>query len=105
MTTLERSARPTVGPSFFEEDGVAMFQFVLDGGNIVGPRKATRLDKEQYVGEWESFNKGRLPQLDRDGDGFPGGSLPHNESQSGGTDPVSNDVTAPPKRRGRPPKG
>lgn len=105
MTTLERNARPSIGPGFFEEDGEVLFQFVLDGGNIIGPRKANKADKEQHKGAWETFNEGRLPQLDHDGDGRPGGSLPHTETQSGGTDPVGQaDVTAPPKRRGRPPK-
>lgn len=81
---LERDARPSVGPQFLEVDGVTMFQFVIDAGNIIGPRKATKADKAEHEGAWKAFNQDRLPQLDHDHDGVPGGSAP--------------------PRRGRPPK-
>jgi len=86
--TVERDARPSPGPQFFEHEGVTMFRFVIDSGSVIGPRKATKADKEDHKGAWEQFNKGRLPQLDHDHDGVPGGAAPA--------------VEAP--RRGRPPK-
>ena len=102
---IEREAIYARGASFSEIDGVVMFTYRSDASSVIGPRIATKADKVQFAGEWRTFNEGRLPQLDRDFDGAPGGSLPKEETQSGGAEPVSDDVTSPPKRRGRPPKG
>ncbi len=94
MSGLERQAVFKPGASFFEEGGEVFFQYQLDAGSVIGPRKVKDADKIEHAFEWERFNEGRLPQLDHDGDGFPGGSLPHVED----AEPVA-------KRRGRPPKG
>ncbi len=98
--TIERDVGFKPGPQFLEVGGVTCFQFVLDSSNIVGPRKATKADKEEHRGAWQTFNEGRLPQLDHDGVNGPGGSLPRADnavevSAAGGPEP---------KRRGRPPK-
>lgn len=85
--TIERDARPSIGPQFLEIDGVTMFRYVIDSGNIIGPRKATKADRAEHQGAWEAFNEGRLPQLDHDNNGQPGGAKA---------------PEAP--RRGRPPK-
>lgn len=108
--TIERDARPSIGPQFLEIDGVTMFRFVIDSGNIIGPRKATKADKAEHDGAWRQFNEGRLTALDHDRDGVAGGSKPIR--------PVSDEhVHAPADyeqlggakapeapRRGRPPK-
>lgn len=73
---VERDLGFKRGASFLVKDDQVMFQFVNDAASVIGPRKASKFDKEQFPGEWEEFNKGRLPQLDHDGDGEPGGSLP-----------------------------
>ena len=83
MTAIERDVFYHAGARFFEEDGEVMFQFQSDASSSIGPRKAKEADKKDHKGAWDAFNEGRLPQLDGDGDGRPGGSLP---------------------RRGRPPK-
>lgn len=85
---LERDSMYTPGASFFEDEGVVFFQFQADASSKIGPRVATKADKRDHEGAWKAFNEGRLPQLDHDKDGFPGGSLPDVE----------------PPRRGRPPK-
>ncbi len=99
---LERDARPSAGPRFFEQDGVTMFEFVIDAGNVLGPRPAKKADREDHAGAWQAFNQGRLPQLDHDGDGAPGGSKPiHPVGDEHKHVPA--DYEAKP-RRGRPPK-
>jgi hypothetical protein len=60
--TIERDARPSVGPSFLEIDGEVKFQYVIDSGNIIGPRKATDADKAEHGDAWRWFSEGRLPQ-------------------------------------------
>lgn len=111
--SVDRNVGFARGPLFLERDGITMFQYTLDSASIVGPRKATQADKDEYKGEWEAFNKDRLPQLDRDGDGFPGGSLPQTIRDDEGDvaferplRPVSEDHVHvdPAPRRGRPPK-
>ncbi len=84
MSGLERNAAWSPGASFFRDGDVTMFKFVLDSSSMVGPRKATKADQEQYPDAWQRFTS----PIDRDGDGEQGGSLP---------DPK-------PPRRGRPPK-
>jgi hypothetical protein len=88
QANIERDARPSIGPQFLEVDGVTMFRYVIDSGNIIGPRKATKADKAEHEGAWRQFNEGRLPQLDHDKDGVAGGVAPEPEAP----------------RRGRPPK-
>ena len=99
----ERNIGFSRGPLFFERDGETLFQFTLDSSSVVGPRKATRADKEEHKGAWETFNAGRLPQLDHDKDGQPGGSMPADMRP---TRPVSDEHVHvnPAPRRGRPPK-
>ena len=47
---IERNAVFKVGPRFFvDEDGKLMFENVIDGGNVVGPREATEEDKELHA--------------------------------------------------------
>ncbi len=47
---------PAPGPTFFrEDDGPMMFQFVIDGGSIIGPRVATKLDMANHTGAYMAF--------------------------------------------------
>lgn len=69
------------GPRFYREDGVVMFIFGIDPSNVLGPRPATKVDQADHAGAWQEFlEKQHKPQLDRDGDGLPGGSLPDPET-------------------------
>lgn len=73
--SLERNAMPTPGPQFFRaDDGTAMFQFVIDGGNIIGPRPATKADQEKHQGTWAYFL--RLEAASTAGDASDGPSDP-----------------------------
>lgn len=45
---VERNAHFTRGPRFFRESGVVMFEFVIDAGNVLGPRPATEADYEKH---------------------------------------------------------
>lgn len=120
---LEREVVYKPGATFFEQGGVTYFKYQPDASTVIGPRKATNADKAKYAIEWAIFNDGRLPQLDHDGDGIPGGSKPAPESEriakveeeareaKSPIRPVSDEHKhAPanyetPKRRGRPRKG
>lgn len=74
----ERNALPNVGAQFFRADGEVKFQFVIDSGNIIGPRTATRADQDKHAGAWAAFAaaEGADGPLDRDASGAAGGSLP-----------------------------
>lgn len=113
---MTREVAYVPGARFFEQDGVTMFEFRLDGGSVIGPRKATAQDKTDHEIEWRAFNVGRLPQLDHDGDGVPGGAVPVEKADLGDASLTSRRVSdehkhvpahnepAPAKRRGRPRK-
>lgn len=76
---LERNAMPAPGPRFFRgDDERVMFEFVIDSGNIIGPRPATQVDQDKHVGAWRLFADavGAAGPLDRNASGAPGGSLP-----------------------------
>lgn len=111
--SIERNVGFSAGPLFLEQDGVVMFQYTMDSASIVGPRKARQADKDEHKGAWELFNRDRLPQLDHDGNGFPGGSLPQTVLDADGDvaferplRPVGEEHVHvdPAPRRGRPPK-
>ncbi len=52
---LERDAMPDRGAHFWVEDGEVMFRFVIDSGNVIGPRKATKADAEKHPLAWEAL--------------------------------------------------
>jgi hypothetical protein len=76
--TTERNMIPAVGPQFFRgEDASVQFQYVIDSGNVIGPRPATRADQEKHAGAWSAFAAAAgVSGLDRDASGGDGGSLP-----------------------------
>lgn len=51
----ERNAHYTKGPRFFREDGVVMFEFVIDAGNVLGPRPANKSDSLKHDEAWAAF--------------------------------------------------
>lgn len=73
----ERNMLPKVGPSFSLVDGEVLFTFVIDSGNVVGPRPANRNDQQQHPEAWSAFAAASgVTALDRDASGQRGGSLP-----------------------------
>lgn len=53
--SLDHVVMPKVGAHFFRADDGVMFQFVIDPGNVIGPRPATKPDSEKYPEEWARF--------------------------------------------------
>lgn len=74
----ERNIGVIRGASFYRENGQTMFMFGVDPNNVIGPRIATTLDKQNYPGDWAAFQLAHpsKPQLDHDKDGHPGGAHP-----------------------------
>lgn len=52
---VERNAHFTRGPRFFCEDDVVMYEFVIDAGNVIGPRPATKADQAKHAEAWGEF--------------------------------------------------
>ena len=52
---LERDAMPDKGGHFWMEGGEILFRFVIDSGNVIGPRKATKADAERHPDIWQAF--------------------------------------------------
>lgn len=72
----ERNMLPQVGARFFRDGEQVLFQFVIDSGNMLGPRPATRLDQQKHPGAWAAFAAAEgVSALDRDASGSEGGSL------------------------------
>lgn len=53
--TTERNMLPSVGPVFFREGDDVLFQFVIDPGNIVGPRLARAQDVRAHGEAFQAF--------------------------------------------------
>jgi hypothetical protein len=91
----ERNMIPTVGPVFYRDGGEVMFRFIIDSGNVVGPRPATRRDQEQHAAAWSAFAAAEgVSSLDRDATGGDGGSLP--SEPEGPAVPVETPTSAEP---------
>ena len=104
MSALDREVMFKPGATFFEQRGVVMFRYQADASSVIGPRPATVSDKIDHAFEWEQFNLGRLPQLDHDGDGFPGGSAPIRPVSDEHVHVPADYEEVTPPRRGRPKK-
>lgn len=63
MSLSERNALPSIGPRFYrdEPEGPVMFIFVIDGGNVVGPRPATKMDSVNHHLAWAEFTREIAP--------------------------------------------
>lgn len=56
MSGIERTAHYSVGPRFFKaEDGQDMFEHRIDSRSCIGPRVATKRDKEINPDLWASY--------------------------------------------------
>lgn len=53
----ERNAHFTRGPRFYREAGAVMFEFVIDAGNMIGPRLANKPDSEKHPEAWSAFTR------------------------------------------------
>lgn len=51
----ERNAHFTRGPRFFCDADVVQFEFVIDAGNVIGPRPATKADQVKHAEAWGAF--------------------------------------------------
>lgn len=60
---VERNAHFTRGPRFFCDGDVVQFEFVIDAGNVIGPRPATNADKTKHAEAWGEFEAVN-PQVD-----------------------------------------
>ncbi len=81
---MERLAMFQYGPRFFEQDGTAMFEFRVDAGNVIGPRKATSDDLKKHAKVWDAFVASKTAEPVEETAEVP--------------------AEAPAPRRGRPPK-
>lgn len=53
--TTERQSHFVHGPRFFMENGTIMFEFVIDHGNVIGPRPATQADYDKHKAAVDDF--------------------------------------------------
>lgn len=90
MAGLERDSLPSIGGAFWREDDVVQFRFVIDPGNVIGPRPATRADQENHAGAWAAFCAAEeVHPLDRDAKDGPGGSLTEGAPPATAVEPQS----------------
>ena len=53
MNQIERTPHYKVGPRFFRaEDGQDMFENRIDSRACIGPRVATKVDKQNHADKW-----------------------------------------------------
>jgi hypothetical protein len=58
--TTHRQAHYTIGPRFFVDGDRTMFAYRVDSSNEIGPREATKEDREKHPAAWQAFEAGRL---------------------------------------------
>lgn len=74
---MERNMIPAVGATFLREGDQVLFQFVIDSGNVIGPRPARSADQEAHPAAWRAFCAADgVGDLDRAAGGAAGGSPP-----------------------------
>jgi hypothetical protein len=89
-TLTERNAHFTRGPRFSRVGDVVMFEFVIDAGNVIGPRPATDADKAKHEGAWREFNTAdALTALARDDADLLDGAL--DKQAAGALETIGND--------------
>lgn len=89
---MERAAVFERGPRFFEQDGETMFEFRIDAGNVIGPRKATEADVKKHPKVWDAYVASQVPAE----------TLPEAEAEGPVEEPVPEPQPKP--KRGRPAK-
>ena len=56
MNMISREAHYKPGPRFFRsDDGVVMFEHRIDSSSMIGPRPASKIDKENNPDLWAAF--------------------------------------------------
>lgn len=56
MNNIERVVQPKYGPRFFKSaSGTDMFEHRIDSRNCIGPRMATKIDKQNHSGLWAEY--------------------------------------------------
>lgn len=53
---VKRQAVYATGPRFFTDGEEIKYEFVIDGGNKIGPTKATDEHIAEHPAAWEAFN-------------------------------------------------
>lgn len=95
----ERNALPEKGARFWREGGEVMFRFVIDAGNIVGPRLANRTDSENHPHAWGDFvASDREPEPDPPATALAAELLETHVEAGGCAPPVTVMETPRPKR-------
>lgn len=100
----ERTLLAVPGATFFDRNGETMFQFVIDGGSIIGPRLAKEADKAQYPGEYAAFLKDHDLESADDRSERGNGIVDPQPLDSGGIDGPASDPAPRPRKPGRPRK-
>lgn len=92
---MEREVVFQFGPRFFAEGDDTMFEFRIDAGNCIGPRKATEADVKKHAKAWDAYVASHsIEPSPEEGDPAPA------------AENVPDPEPAPaPKPRGRPRKG
>ncbi|HLO79215.1 MAG TPA: hypothetical protein VK196_22380 [Magnetospirillum sp.] len=64
--TIERNPVFTYGARFFRtEDGTDMFEHRIDARSCIGPRAATKADKQNHPGKWADYLAEITAEADR----------------------------------------
>lgn len=60
---IDRSLQPHYGPRFFRFDDRDMFEHRIDASSVIGPRVATRTDKENHPKLWSEYQAALTVEL------------------------------------------
>lgn len=63
---MERFLQPTYGPRFYRVDGEDFFEHRIDSRNGIGPRVATRTDKENHPKLWADHQASLTVELNEE---------------------------------------
>ena len=64
---IERESHYAYGPRFFRGDnGAEMFEHRIDSRSCIGPRVATKIDKQNHPGLWADYLARQTEELDRE---------------------------------------
>lgn len=67
MNAIDRESHFHVGPRFFRAaDGIDMFEHRIDSRNLIGPRMATKRDKELNDKLWADYLAEQTETLDQE---------------------------------------
>ena len=67
MNSIDRETHFQIGPRFFRSaDGLDMFEHRIDSRNLIGPRVATKRDKELNDKLWAEYLAEQTVALDQE---------------------------------------